>query len=29
MNNHNASLEIIVNVHEFMLSWKLVFWASN
>jgi len=29
MNNHTASLEITVNVHEFMLSRKLVFWTSN
>ena len=25
MNNHTASLEVTVNVHESMLSWKLVF----
>jgi len=29
MNNHTASLEITVNMHEFMLSQKLVFWTSN
>jgi len=23
MNNHTASLEITVNVHESVLSWKL------
>ena len=29
MNNHTASLEITVNVHESVLSRKLVFWTSN
>ena len=29
INNHTASLEITVNVHESMLSRKLVFWTSN
>ena len=29
MNNHTASLEIPVNVHESVLSRKLVFWTSN
>jgi len=29
MNNHTASLEITVNVHESVLSGKLVFWTSN
>jgi len=29
MNNHTASLEITVNVHESALSRKLVFWTSN
>jgi len=29
MNNHTASLEITVNVHESMLSRKLVFWTSK
>ena len=29
MNNHTASLEITVNVHESTLSRKLVFWTSN
>jgi len=29
MNNRTASLEITVNVHEFVLSRKLVFWTSN
>jgi len=29
MNNHTASLEITVNVHESVLSWKLVFWTIN
>ena len=28
-NNHTASLEITVNVHESVLSRKLVFWTSN
>jgi len=28
-NNHTASLEITVNVHEFVLSRKLVFLTSN
>jgi len=28
-NNHTASLEITVNIHESVLSWKLVFWTSN
>jgi len=25
INNHTASLEITVNVHESVLSWKLAF----
>jgi len=29
INNHTASLEITVNVHESVLSRKLVFWTSN
>ena len=29
MNNHTASLEITVNVHESVLSQKLVFWMRN
>jgi len=29
MNNHTASLDITVNVHESVLSRKLVFWMSN
>jgi len=29
MNDHTASLEITVNVHESVLSRKLVFWTSN
>jgi len=29
MNNHNASLEIAVNVQESVLSRKLAFWTSN
>jgi len=29
MNNHTASLKITVNVHESMLSQKLVFWTNN
>jgi len=29
MNNHTASLEMTVNVHESVLSRKLVFWKSN
>ena len=29
MNDHTASMEITVNVHESMLSRKLVFWTSN
>jgi len=29
MNNRIALLEITVNVHESVLSRKLVFWASN
>ena len=29
INNHTASLEITVNVHQSMLSRKLVFWTSN
>jgi len=29
MNNLTASLEITVNVHESVLSWKLVFWRNN
>jgi len=29
MNNHTASLEITVNVHESVLSRKLMFWTSN
>jgi len=29
MNNHTASLEITVNVHESVLLRKLVFWTSN
>jgi len=29
MNNHTASLEITVNVHESVLSRKLVFWTSK
>jgi len=29
MNNHTVSLEITLNVHESMLSLKLVFWTSN
>jgi len=29
MNNHTDSLEITVNVHESVLSRKLVFWTSN
>jgi len=29
MNSHTASLEITVNVHESVLSRKLVFWTSN
>jgi len=29
MNNHTASMEITVNVHESMLSRKLVFWTSD
>ena len=29
MNNHTASLEITVNVHESVLSRKLVFSTSN
>jgi len=29
MNDHTASVEITVNVHESMLSRKLVFWTSN
>jgi len=28
-NNHSASMEITVNVHESVLSRKLVFWTSN
>jgi len=28
MNNHTASLEIIVNVQESVLSRKLMFWTS-
>jgi len=29
MNNRTASLEITVNVHEFVLSRKLVFWTTD
>jgi len=29
MNNRTASLEITVNVHEFALSRKLVFWTTD
>jgi len=29
MNYHTTSLEIAVNVHESVLSRKLVFWTSN
>ena len=29
MNNDTASFEITVNVHESMLSRKLVFWMST
>jgi len=29
MNNHIDSLELTVNVHESVLSRKLVFWTSN
>jgi len=29
MNNHTASLEITVNVHESVLSRKLMFWSTN
>jgi len=29
MNDHTASMEITVNVHESVLSRKLVFWTSN
>ena len=29
MNNHTASLEITVNVHESVLSRKLMFWTST
>jgi len=29
MNNHTPSLEITVNMHESVLSRKLVFWNSN
>jgi len=29
MNDHTASMEVTVNVHESVLSWKLVFWTSN
>jgi len=29
MNNQTASLEITVNVHEFVLSRKLMFWTSS
>jgi len=29
MNNHTASLEITVNMHESLLSQKLMFWTSN
>jgi len=29
MNDHTASLEITMNVHESVLSRKLVFWTSN
>jgi len=29
MNDHTASLEITVNVHESVLSQKLAFWTSN
>jgi len=29
MNNNTASLEITVNVHESVLSRKLVFWTGN
>ena len=28
-NNHTASLETTVNVHESVLSRKLVFWMGN
>jgi len=29
MNNHTASLEITVNMHESVLSRKLMFWTSK
>jgi len=29
MNNHIASVAITVNVHESVLSWKLVFWMRE
>jgi len=29
MNNHTASMEITVNVHESVLSRKLLFWTSK